>query len=259
MERELPFLQHLHELRRRLIISVLAVVVATVAAFVFYEQIIQWLLLPADDLSASGAGGENGNLVFIELTEMLAVSIKVSLVTGLVVAFPVVLYQIIMFVAPGLTSKEKRHLFTFMPGVVLAFGAGVAFGYFVVIPPAFNFLLSWGNDIATPTIRISNYVNLVIMLLFWMGIVFETPVVMFILAKLGIVSPSGLARWRRYWVVVAFILGALITPTFDPVNQSLVAVPLIVLYELGILLAKVAARQKSESYPRIATPGSRGG
>ena len=252
-DRELPLRRHLEDLRRRLTIAALAVVVTTVVSFVFYKQIIRFLLIPAEDLGP--AIGGDGGLVFIQVTEMVAVTMKVSLISGLVLAFPVVLYQIVMFMAPGLTSREKRYLFTFMPGVLLAFMAGVAFAYFVLIPPAINFLLNWGSAIATPMIRIGNYINVMVMLLFWMGVVFETPLVMYVLAKLGVVSPRGFARWRRYWVVVAFILGALITPTFDPINQTLVAVPLIVLYEVGILLARLAARGRRETYPRVATPG----
>ena len=250
---ELPIRQHLEELRKRLTISVVAVVVTTIVAFVFYKQIIELLLRPADLEAATGGGP---GLVFVEVTEMLAVSLKVSLIGGLVLAFPIILYQIIMFVAPALTTKEKRYLFSFTPCVLLAFAAGVAFGYFVLIPPAINFLLSWGSDLATPLIRIGNYVNVMLMLLFWMGVVFETPVVMFLLAKLGVVSSRGFAKWRRHWVVVAFILGALITPTFDPINQSLVAGPLIVLYEVGIWLAKLAARGRPRSYPEAASPGA---
>ncbi len=247
---ELSLRKHLEELRKRLLVSVVVTVITTAVAFVFYKQIIRLLLRPAD-LEAAADGGPG--LVFIEVTEMVAVTMKVSLVSGLVLAFPIVLYQVIMFVAPGLTSREKRYLFAFMPAVVLAFAAGVSFGYFVLIPPAISFLVGWGSDIATPMIRIGNYVNVMVMLLFWMGVVFETPIVMFLLAKLGIVSWRGFARWRKYWVVVAFILGALITPTFDPMNQSLVAVPLIVLYELGIWLARLAARPGRSMFPK-ATP-----
>ena len=249
---EAPLRKHLEELRRRLLFSVAAIVVGTGAAFVFYKPIIRLLLRPAD-LEAAADGG--AGLVFIEVTEMVAVTMKVSLVTGLVLAFPIVLYQVIMFVAPGLTSREKRYLFAFMPAVVLAFVAGVSFGYFVLIPPAISFLVGWGSDVATPMIRIGNYVNVMVTLLFWMGVVFETPIVMFLLAKLGIVSWRGFARWRRYWVVVAFILGALITPTFDPLNQALVALPLILLYELGIWLARLAARPGSSAYPKATAEG----
>ena len=253
-DRDLPLGKHLEELRKRLAISVIVLVATTVVSFVFYKQIIRLLLRPADDFGPAIVG-ESG-LVFVEITEMLAATLKVSMMAGFMLAFPVILYQVIMFVAPGLTPKERRYLLTFLPGVMLAFVAGVAFGYFVLIPPALNFLLTWGDDIATPLIRIGNYVNVVVMLLFWMGVVFETPVVMFILAKLRIVSWRGFARWRRHWVVVAFILGALITPTFDPINQSLVALPLIVLYELGIWLARLVARGRSRAYQEAPTPRS---
>ena len=252
-DRELSLMQHFADLRRRLIISALTTIATTVVAFVFYKQIIRLLLRPADLQAAEGGGP---GLVFVEVTEMVAVTLKVSFMAGLVLAFPMILYQIVMFVAPGLSSKERRYVFAFLPAVLLAFAAGVTFGYFVIIPPAIDFLLNWGSDIATPLIRIGNYINVMVMLLFWMGLVFETPVVMFLLAKLGIVSSSGFARWRRHWIVVAFVLGAFITPTFDPINQSLVALPLIVLYEVGIWLAKLAARGRAEAYSGAAAGGS---
>ena len=233
-----PFQSHLLELRKRLMITVLAVAVTTVLAFVFHRWIIDFLLLPADTLT-----DEPGRLVFIDVLEPFGVAMKVSIVTGIVLALPIVLSQIILFVSPGLTSREKRYLYAFLPAVLLAFAAGAAFGYLVLIPPAINFLINFGGEIAEPTVRISSYINLMTMLLFWMGIVFETPLIMLILARFGVVSAAGFARWRRHWIVVAFVLGALITPTFDPINQSLVAIPLIVLYEFGILLAKLVRRK----------------
>ena len=234
---DLPILQHLAELRRRVLISVLALLAGSAVAFAFFRQIIELLVLPARDLDTG-----SGQLVFVEVTELLTTSIKVSFVGGFVLAMPIVLYQVIMFVAPGLTGREKRYLLVFLPAVLLAFAAGVSFAYFVMTPPALHFLLTFGGNLATPLIRVSNIVNLMIRLLFWMGIVFETPLVMYLLAALGIVNVRTLSRFRRYWVVVAFILGAIITPTFDPVNQALVAVPLLVLYEVGILLARLAGR-----------------
>ena len=114
-----------------------------------------------------------------------------------------------------------------MPAVILAFAGGVAFGYYVLTPPALHFLLTFGNDVAVPLIRVSNIINLMIRLLFWMGLAFETPLVMFLLAQLGIVTAQSLSKFRRYWVVVAFVMAAIITPTIDPVNQALVAVPLL--------------------------------
>ena len=239
---ELSVLQHLGELRRRVLYSVLALLVGSAVAFAFFRQIIDLLVLPARDLE-TGAG----ELVFVEVTELLTTSIKVSMVGGFVLALPVILYHVVMFVAPGLTGREKRYLLGFLPAAFAAFVGGVAFGYFVLTPPALHFLLTFGEGVATPLIRISNIVNLMVRLLFWMGLAFETPLVMYLLAQLGVVNARTLSRFRRFWVVVAFLLGAIITPTFDPVNQALVAVPLLVLYELGVLLARLADRSRRTS------------
>ena len=241
--REQTFLQHLGELRRRVFICVVAVLVGSAAAFVFFEQLIEILVQPARDLNL----GTGGDLIYTEVTELLTTAIKVSIVAGLVLASPVIIYQAVMFVAPGLTGREKRYLFGFMPAVISAFAGGVAFAYFVLTPPALHFLLTFGGDVAVPLIRVSNIVNLMIRLLFWMGLAFETPLVMYLLAQLGIVSAQSLSRFRRYWVVVAFVLAAIITPTVDPFNQALVAGPLLVLYEVGILLARIAGRSRSKS------------
>ena len=241
--REQTLLQHLSELRRRVFICVVAVLAGSAVSFVFFEEIVEILVEPARDLGL-GTGGE---LIYTEVTELLTTAIKVSFVSGLILASPIIVSQGVMFVAPGLTRQEKRYLFGFMPIVILAFAGGVAFAYYILTPPALHFLLTVGGDIATPLIRISNIINLMIRLLFWMGLAFETPLVMFLLASLGIASASSLGRFRRYWVVVAFILAAMITPTVDPVNQALVAGPLLVLYELGILLAWLAGRSRRKS------------
>ena len=247
MARELSFMEHLGELRRRVVICVIAVLAGSAASFVFYEEIIELLSRPAYDLK----GSQGIELVFIEITELLTTAVKVSFVAGFVLALPVVLYQVIMFVAPGLTGRERRYLFLFLPMALVAFACGVAFCYFVLIPPALRFLLGF-SDVAEPLIRISNFVNLMVRLLFWMGVAFETPLIMYMLAQLGIVSARQLSRFRRVWVVLAFLLGAIITPTFDPVNQTLVAGPLLVLYELGVLLAKLADRSRRGTETAIA-------
>ena len=247
MARELSITEHLRELRRRVLICVAAILVGSMVSFAFYRQIIEFLSRPAYDLEA----GASLELVFIEVTELLTTAVKVSFVAGFVLALPVILYQVVMFVAPGLTGRERRYLYLFMPAALVAFAAGVAFAYYVLTPPALKFLLGF-SDVATPLIRISNFVNLMVRLLFWMGVAFETPLIMYMLAQLGIVSAQRLARFRRYWVVIAFILAAIITPTFDPVNQALVAGPLLVLYEIGVLLAKLAGRSRREPETAIA-------
>ena len=233
--------QHLVELRKRIVWSVAAVLVGTAVAFVFHQQILEILMRPAQGF----AGIPNGKPIYTDLTEFIGIAMKVSLLFGLFLAFPFVLLQIVLFVAPGLSGKERRYLYALLPVSLLAFVVGGAFGYFVMFPPAVSFLLSFGSDVAAPFIRIGKYANLMITLLVWMGIVFETPVVLFFLSKIGVVTPAFLARNRRYAVVVAFILGAIITPTFDPINQSLVALPIIVLYEAGVWLAKIGGRKKA--------------
>ena len=241
--REQTLLQHLGELRRRVFICVVALLVGSAVSFFFFERLIEILVQPARDLEV----GPGGDLIYTEVTELLTTAIKVSFAGGLVLASPVILYQAVMFIAPGLTGREKRYLFGFMPAVILAFAGGVAFGYYVLTPPALHFLLTFGDDVAVPMIRVSNIINLMIRLLFWMGLAFETPLVMYLLAQLGLVTAQSLSRFRRYWVVVAFIMAAIITPTIDPVNQALVAGPLLVLYEVGILLARIAGRSKGKS------------
>ena len=129
----------------------------------------------------------------------------------------------------------------------MVFFLGAFFVYFVLFPPALRFLLTFGSEIATPMIRIGNYVGLMISLLFWMGVVFEIPIVLFFLARLGIVTSRMLSRNRKWAIVGAFILGAIITPTLDPVNQILVAIPIVVLYEFGIILSKLGTRIRNRA------------
>ena len=238
-----PVTQHLVELRRRVTLSVVAVALGMVVAFLFHRPILRLLQAPAPE-----CGGVPANqLIFTEPTEFIGIAFKVSLLAGFMMALPFVLLQVVLFVAPGLTGTERRYLFALLPVSLVAFALGAAFGYFVLFPPAFKFLCTFGSDVATPFIRIGSYTNLMLTLLFWMGVVFETPVVLFFLSRIGVVSYSQLARWRKYAVVVAFILGAIITPTLDPVNQTIVALPIIVLYEVGIWLARLGGRGRRQA------------
>ena len=200
---------------------------------------------PAADGPAEGfAGIPNQKPIYTELTEFIGISMKVSLLTGLLASMPFILFQVVMFVAPGLTPGERRYLYALLPVSVLAFIAGAAFGYRILFPPAVRFLLGFGGDVADAYIRIGSYANLMLTLLFWMGVVFEMPVVLFFLSRMGVVDSAFLARQRRFAIVIAFVLGAIITPTFDPVNQALVAVPIILLYEVSIWLTKLGSRHR---------------
>ena len=234
---------HLTELRRRLTWSAAVVFLATVIAFIFHQQILQVLMAPAGNFTEL----PQNKPVYTELTEFIGIAMKASLFVGIFGSLPFLLWQMVMFAAPGLNPTEKRYLYSLMPITILVFLAGSAFGYFMLFPPAVKFLLTFGSNVATPMIRIGNYVNLMLSLLFWMGIVFELPIILFFLSRIGVVSPEFLARNRRWAIVIAFVLGAIITPTLDPINQAFVAGPIIVLYEVGVLLSKVGARMRERN------------
>jgi len=234
---------HLTELRRRLTWSAVVVFLATVLAFIFHQQILQILMAPAGNFTEL----PQNKPVYTELTEFIGIAMKASLFVGIFGSLPFLLWQMVMFSAPGLNSTEKRYLYSLMPITILVFLAGSAFGYFMLFPPAVKFLLTFGSNVATPMIRIGNYINLMLSLLFWMGIVFELPIILFFLSRIGVVSPEFLARNRRWAIVIAFVLGAIITPTLDPINQAFVAGPIIVLYEVGVLLSKVGARMRGRN------------
>ena len=237
-----PLREHLRELRKRLLIVVIFALIGAAVCVIYFRPLIDFLVLPASGY-LSGTGGP----VFTEVTEMVGVTVKVALLGGMVLAAPVMVYQVMMFVAPGLTNRERRYVIALIPGALISFVLGITFAYYLILPPMLKFLLTFGQDIAIPMIRIGAYINLVVTMLFWMGLVFETPLVMYLLALLGIVNARVLGRFRRYWVIIAFILAAIITPTFDPLNQASVAVPLLVLYELGVLLARLAGRKRTKS------------
>lgn len=230
----LPFTVHLKELRNRVMYSVIAVVVTTAVALAFGEQLIELLKIP----------GRSIDLIAIKLVENMSVYFKVSLAAGIVAAMPVLVYQMFAFVAPGLTSSEKRMIFRLLPGIVIMFLIGVAFAYFIALPPALWFLYTFMAQAATPMPTISDYISIVTRLLLVIGLVFETPLIVMALARLGVVSPQWLSSRRRLWIVVAFVLAAIITPTFDPINQIIIAVPLILLLEVGIILARMVYKNK---------------
>jgi sec-independent protein translocase protein TatC len=253
MDKRIPVSLHLRELRSRLTWSAAAVLVCTGVAFAFHQEILTLLMKPAEGF----AGIPAQKPIYTEMTEFIGVAMKVSLLFGLLLALPFVLFQVARFISPGLTPAERRYLYTLLPVSLLVFVGGAAFGYRILFPPAVKFLLSFGSDVATPYIRIGSYANLMLTLLFWMGIIFETPVVLFFLSRIGLVTPQALARHRRYAVVVAFILGAIITPTFDPINQAFVALPIIVLYEAGILLARVGRRGRQKSSQELGLNAGR--
>jgi len=238
-ERKSSVLGHLLELRSRLIRSVIAILITTGVSFAFADEIFEILKRPTGGIE----------LIYIEMTEMLGTYMKVCLVSGIVLAMPFLIYQFIMFVAPALTAREKKSVYLITPWIALMFAGGVVFGYFILIPPAVKFLTTFGSEIATPTIKVGNYISIVTRLLVALGFVFEMPVVTSFLARLGVITSKWLAAKRKPAIVLSFVLAAIITPTWDPLNQTLVAGPLIALYELSILMAKVVQKKKAEVPP----------
>lgn len=178
--------------------------------------------------------------IFTKPTEMFVTTFKVDLLAGAGLALPIVAYELIAFLLPGLLPNEKRYVFVLLPGVALFFIGGVVFAYYLMLPFALQFLFTFGSDIAQPLPSIGDYINFVSSVLFWVGLTFETPLVIFFLAKIKVVNVQKLKSFRRFAIVGAFVIAALVTPTPDPINQSIVALPIIVLYELGIFLARFA-------------------
>ena len=244
--KKLTVLGHLSELRHRLIKCIIAVSITSIISFVFAKQIFHILILPTEGI----------NLIYIEMTEMIGTYMKVSLASGIILAMPYLIYQLLMFVLPALASKEKKKVFLILPWAALMFMGGVVFGYFVLLPPATKFLTTFGSEIAAPQIKIGNYISVVTRLLLAVGLVFELPLLTTFLTRLGVITPKWLADKRKMAIIFAFILAAIITPTFDPINQSLVAIPIIILYEMSIWLAKLVQRKRPRVTTSLPTPTS---
>ncbi len=222
---------HISELRTRLLKGVGALVITTLICVMFLgEPFLQILARPA--------GGLQG-LQAIDPTESWGVYMRVSLLAGFITALPVIVYQVIAYVVPGLYDNEKRWLLLAVPSATILFISGVAFSYFVMLPAAIPFL---ANFLVNANWRVSSYVEFVTNLLFWIGISFEMPLLMFVLAKFHVVTPGMLLKQWRYAFVAIALLAAMITPTVDPVNMGLLMAPLFAIYLLSIVFAAIAVR-----------------
>lgn len=236
-DKKTGILDHLRELRKRLLWSVAAVVVTTSICFFFITDITNILKAPAGDI----------DLYFIEVTEGFSTSMRVAIMSGIVLAMPFLIYQFLMFVIPALTRAERRAVFVILPVVTLMFAGGVVFGYFYLIPPATKFLLGFGEEIAVSQIRVSDYINFTTRLLVGIGILFELPVLTSFLARIGIITSKWLASRRKIMILFSFVVAAILTPTPDAVNQSIVAGTMIVLYEISIWMAWLLQRRREKA------------
>ncbi|MEW6717360.1 MAG: twin-arginine translocase subunit TatC [Chloroflexota bacterium] len=231
LETSKPLLQHLNELRQRIFKAFTAVVITTALSMAFSGQIIDYLATPI--------GGREA-LVSIEITENIAIFMKVSLLSGFVLGMPFIVYQTMRFILPGLQRREKVWMLLGVPLATMLFVGGVAFTWFVMLPTAVPFLTSFLG--ITTQVRPANYFDFITRLMFWIGLCFEMPLVVMFLAKLKLVTAGQLARGWRYAIVGMAIVAAVVTPTVDPVNMGLVMAPLMGLYLVSLLLAAIAGR-----------------
>ncbi|MCK5392394.1 MAG: twin-arginine translocase subunit TatC [Deltaproteobacteria bacterium] len=241
-EHKMSFLDHLGELRQRLLWSLLAVLVFFIPAYAFSNEIFEFLMKPLIENLPEGS-----SLIFTRPAEGFTTYLKVSFFAALILAIPFILYQAWKFVAPALYKEEKRIIIPFILFGSLFFALGAAFCYYVASPPAFKFLLNeYSSDYvkAFPTIR--EALSFFMALIFGFGLVFEFPLIIFILARIGLVTSKWLREKRKYAIVLSAFIAAMLTPTTDAVSMMLMFVPIVIFYELGILVAWLFGKKKKE-------------
>jgi sec-independent protein translocase protein TatC len=226
---------HIDELKGRLIKAVLGLIAGTILSFIFAEKIMAILAEPAGGVDALQA---------IQVTETITAYMRISLISGLIITLPWVLYQLLAFILPGLEPKEKKWVFIAIPAISILFLSGVAFTYFIMLPTAIPFLLQFMGIQTVP--QVSDYINFVTSLMFWVGVAFQAPIVAFILAKLGVIEAKDLSNQWRIAIVAIAVAAAVITPTGDPINMGLLMIPLTILYVFSIFLAWVARRNEED-------------
>ena len=230
-EEKLPLTAHLEELRHTLIMSLAGLIVGVIAAI--------FLVKPALTLLTAPIGGMQ-NLHVIEVTESMAVYMRLALMIGLIIALPWVVYQLFKFISKGLKPKERKSIYWAIPFAVLLFLTGVAFAYYVMLPASLSFFQELLD--VTTSLRLNSYISYLTNLLFWIGVSFELPLVFFVLAKAGIVNHKMLIKGWRFALIAIAVLAAVITPTGDPINMLIFMLPLSVLYLLSILLSALAQK-----------------
>jgi sec-independent protein translocase protein TatC len=233
IEQPTVLLEHIGALRKHLFRAVIALFITTGISFVFATQILDFLAEPIGGIE---------KLQAIEVTESIGAFTRVSLLSGFALAFPYILFEVFTFVNPGLKKRERVLILMSLPFAAMLFIAGLAFAWFVMLPTALPFLLQFMDIITKP--RPSNYIRFVTNLMFWIGIAFQFPLVIFVLASLGIVRAETLVRGWRIAIIGIAVLAAVVTPTVDPVNMGLVMLPMIILYFFSIFLAKIAQRSR---------------
>jgi len=233
-----PFLSHLEELRSRLIICAIAVGVGFAISYIFSKQLFSFLILPLTKVLP-----DDSRLIFTSLPEMFITYIKVSLVAGIILALPVIFYELWMFLAPALYQRERRYVVPFVLFSTILFVTGSLFGYFIVFPYGFKFFISFATEDIQALPSVKQYFSFAIRLLLAFGLVFEMPVVVLFLTKIGLITPEAMKKFRKFAILCSFILAAILTPP-DVATQIMMALPIIILYEVSIFLSKGVYRKK---------------
>jgi sec-independent protein translocase protein TatC len=240
---EMSFFDHLEELRLRIGLAVLGIVIGCIIAGVFVDQLMNWVLLKP-------AASVNMELQNLRPFGQAFLYFKVVIMAGLIISMPYTLYQLWKFIAPGLYEKERRWAGKITIYTSFCFLAGVAFAYWIMIPVMLSFTASFGSSLIKNSIDVTEYFSFITTTLLSAGLIFELPMIAYILSKIGIISPEMLRKYRRHSIVVILVLAAALTPSTDPVSQLVFAAPLWVLYEISILVT-VFARKKEESVTSI--------
>ena len=244
-EEKIPINDHLEELRWRLVKCVVAIAVGFFGTYAFSDKIFNFLVSPLLKVMP-----EKSQLIYTSLPEAFLTYLKVSFFSGLILATPVILYQIWKFVMPGLYEKEKKYVLPFVLIATMFFFMGSSFAFYVVFPLGFQFFLGFTTDTISALPSMKDYLGLSMRLLFAFGITFELPVIMFFLAKMGLVNHEALRRQRKYAILIVVIVAAILTPP-DVISQILLAIPLIALYEISIWVTYLVRRKKDEKKEEV--------
>ena len=236
---QMSLFSHLNELRVRLTYAVGALFLCTIIGFAVAGPLLEYLMGPYVASVPEGRAA----LQTLRPTEGIETYFKVSILFGAILSMPVMLYQIWLFVAPGLSKSEKKYVYIFIPSALALFLIGISFAWFVLVPAAINFLANFMQDVFRTEWTGQDYISFVVRMLFWIGVSFEMPIIMYFMARVGVVTSTVLREHWRYAVVGISILAAFITPSIDPVTMLLTMAPLLVLYMMSILTAKVGQRQ----------------
>jgi len=227
----MSLIDHLQELRKRLIIMIIAVAIGSTACYFYAAELVHFITAPA------------GKLYYMNPAEAFFSYLKVSFFAGFLLALPVVLYQVWAFIVPALTSKERTATTILVPTSVLLFFVGLFFSYYLVLPAGIKFFMGFATDDLQPMFSLGQYLSFVISFLLPFGFIFELPLFILVLAKMGIISSKMLIAKRKIVLVMTFVIGAVISPTPDVFSQTMIAVPMLVLYEISILVVKYLLRK----------------